>query len=1004
MPTAQAADGELNWAQRFGSAIGNDQGRDFAVDADGNVFITGIFGGTVDFDPSATINSLASNSNSLDVFVAKYNSAGAYVWARSFGSNVIDEALSIDVDSLGNVYSTGFFRNSADFDPGAGMATLTVAGTEDVFIWKLDSNGNFVWARQLGGSSSETGWGLRLDSNDNVVTVGTFAGTCDFDPRGSTSNLTSAGAADAFISKVSSSGAFVSAQRVGGTLGEVATSVAVDASNNVYVNGEFSSTNGDFDPGVGTFPLTNGGDRDVFTLKLESDGDLAWARAVGGTGADVGAGIELGDDGTIHISGYFNGTVDFDPSAAISNLVAPGLSGYVSKLDNNGAFIWAGMLGGTAIGMTVDPYGNLYTTGQFSGTADFDPGEGTVNRTSAGGGDVFVVKLNKNGHLDWARSMGGTGHDLGFGLRVGSTGFVYITGYFQGTADFDPNAGVVSLSSAGSFDGFFLSLSTPPDTTAPNVASIVPTTTGPTNADDISFTVTFDEEVQNFNDAADLVVTHTGTSSTGATFFGSGKTYTVTVNNIAGDGSFTMAVNTSSDVEDLAENALASTVTSAAVNMVNNAPVVSIGTADDTVVNSSDTVTFPITVTGASAVSLDSGDVTVNHSGTSGGSVSVLNGTTNAPSVEVTGVTGNGSYTITLAQGVATDTGNPSAAAGPSGAVTVDNQVPTLAIGAPTGTPLSSSGTATYPLTITGADTIDLQIADVSIQHAGTANGTIVVLNGATVAPSVQVSGLTGNGTATITIANLVATDAAGNSNEQTGPSSPVTVDNTAPTVSIGSPSDTSVNNAQTVSFTITVTGADDTELLAGDVTVNHSGTAGGTVNVVNPTSAAPTVEVSGVTGNGTYTISINPGIATDNVSNASLAAGPSSAVTVDNTAPVVTVDALATSDPNPALTGTVTDANGVAGVEVVVDGQNYTASVSPGQWSVVVTSPLDDGTYNVTASATDLVGNAGADNTTNELVVAASGPGVPVRWQGAALLLSVAGAILLRRTRRHRV
>jgi hypothetical protein len=308
---------------------------------------------------------------------------------------------------------------------------------------------------------------------------------------------------------------------------------------------------------------------------------------------------------------------------------------------------------------------------------DFDPGAGTVNLSSAGAQDIFVQKLDASGNLVWARGMGGTSDDVGFGIAVDSAGNVYTTGYFVGTADFDPGAGTVNLTSAGSFDIFVSKLSGPPDTTPPNAITITPATTGPTNATSVAFAVTFDEDVQNFNALADVALTHTGAASTGVSITGGPATYTATVTGISGDGSFTLAVNTGSDVEDLAGNALASSVTSAAVTIDNTPPGVSIGSPTGTPVNSGGTATYPITVSGASSVNLVSGNVTINHSGTAGGSVTVLNGTTASPSVQVTGVTGDGSYTISIAAGIASDAAtNTSLAAGPSAIVTVDNTDP----------------------------------------------------------------------------------------------------------------------------------------------------------------------------------------------------------------------------------------------------------------------------------------------------------------------------------------
>jgi hypothetical protein len=128
-------------------------------------------------------------------------------------------------------------------------------------------------------------------------------------------------------------------------------------------------------------------------------------------------------------------------------------------------FAWAAGMGGTGYdygyGIAVDASGNVYTTGSFEGTADFDPGSGVSNLTSAGDNDVFVRKLDASGNFLWARSMGGTGSDRGGGIAVDASGIVYTTGWFSSTVDFDPGAGTVNLTSAGARDIFVQKLSPP---------------------------------------------------------------------------------------------------------------------------------------------------------------------------------------------------------------------------------------------------------------------------------------------------------------------------------------------------------------------------------------------------------------------------------------------------------------------------------------------------------------------------------------------------------------
>jgi hypothetical protein len=205
------------------------------------------------------------------VFVSKLNSSGNFVWAKRLGGVGTDIGNAVFVDAAGNVHTTGYFRGTADFDPGVGTINLTSAGNQDIFISKLDSSGSFVWAKSLGGGNYDIGNAVFVDAAGNVHTTGYFSGTADFDPGVGTVNLTSAGGDDVFVSKLNSSGSFVWAKSFGSSSTDTANAVFVDASGNVYTTGYFSGT-ADFDPGVGTSSLTRAGESDVFVLKLDSSG------------------------------------------------------------------------------------------------------------------------------------------------------------------------------------------------------------------------------------------------------------------------------------------------------------------------------------------------------------------------------------------------------------------------------------------------------------------------------------------------------------------------------------------------------------------------------------------------------------------------------------------------------------------------------------------------------------------------------------------------------------
>ena len=169
-----------------------------------------------------------------------YAQQANFEWAKSFGGTSTDQGYSIALDSSGNVYTTGRFQGTADFDPGAGTNNLTAQGDYDVFIQKLDPSGNFLWAKSFGGTSYDVGYSIALDASGNIYTTGLFGGTVDFDPGAGTNNLTAQGNFDVFIQKLDPSGNFLWAKSFGGTSYDVGYSIALDASGNIYTTGYFS--------------------------------------------------------------------------------------------------------------------------------------------------------------------------------------------------------------------------------------------------------------------------------------------------------------------------------------------------------------------------------------------------------------------------------------------------------------------------------------------------------------------------------------------------------------------------------------------------------------------------------------------------------------------------------------------------------------------------------------------------------------------------------------------
>ena len=388
----------------------------------------------------------------------------SFGWAKKIGGASYDEGVSLTIDGNGNIYTTGNFSGTVDFDPGTGISNLTSAGDVDIYISKLDTNGNFVWAKRMGGTLSDSGKDIVLDGNGNIYSLGGFYGTVDFNPGAGINNLTSVGSSDIYISKLDVNGNYVWAKNVGGAAYDWENELIVDEAGNVYITGSFSGT-ADFDPGAGLYNLTSAGSDDIFIAKFDDDGNLVWAKSMGGANDDSGTSLALDDSGNLYSAGDFWGNADLDPGAGVYNLSSKGYYDiYISKLDMNGEFVWAKSVGGTATdsptGIEIDSAGYVYSTGSFHNTVDFDPGAGISNLTSNGYWDFYISKYDNNGNFVWARTLGGTLSDNSYGIELDTSGNVYTIGGFVSTVDFDPGIGIYNLSSAGNGDVFISSLDT----------------------------------------------------------------------------------------------------------------------------------------------------------------------------------------------------------------------------------------------------------------------------------------------------------------------------------------------------------------------------------------------------------------------------------------------------------------------------------------------------------------------------------------------------------------
>ena len=459
----------VEWAQLTGGTT-IDFSNDITTDLQGNVYTTGRFQGTVDFDPGPNTLNLTALGADIATFIMKQDASGNLIWAKAIGGNNLANAHSIAVDATGNVLVAGTFLKTVDFDPGLANRSMTSSGFngfEDGFILKLDSQGDYVWAKQFGGTDDDDGIkSVAVDQAENVYLLGTFTGTADFDPGFSTFILTAVNFyQDIFICKLDKNGDFEWANAMGGVWNDGVASIKVGSNGDVFAMGTFQDTV-DFDGGPGVSNLVSRGGRDAFLVKYNTQGGFQWARQMGGTSWDYGEAIALDSYGHIYSTGYFRETANFSTDTSVVALTSINDEDiFVSKMTTDGDLRWARRMGGSgndnAHGIAVDLKNHVYVTGAFSSNCDFDPSDTAIaSIISKGQADVFIAALDSSGHYQWANQLGGISTDQGNGVAVYANN-LYVAGYASNESDFDWAVGdTILLTSKGGYDAFRMKINT----------------------------------------------------------------------------------------------------------------------------------------------------------------------------------------------------------------------------------------------------------------------------------------------------------------------------------------------------------------------------------------------------------------------------------------------------------------------------------------------------------------------------------------------------------------
>ncbi len=473
----------FNYGHAAGTPNGSeDYGKSVTSDGNGNLYVLCDFISFIDMDPSYYGQAnFRTSTGTKDVILAKYNVTGQLVWSKQIGGKEEQTGMALDLDSSGNIYVLGNFKDTTDFDPSPAVAIQTTLGQSDIFVAKYDSSGNYIWAYRLGSSMNDQAYGIKVENNGTFYILGQTQGTIDMDPSLSTVNISGVGANLGFMSKYTSAGGLIFAKNVAA----YPVSFDVDGTGNIYITGSFYGTT-DMDPGPNVINKTSLGAADIFYLRYDAAGNYVSSFSIGSSVSEVGTSICLDRQGNICIAGKFNSTVDFNPGIGVSNLTATS-AGFVAKYTNSGIFLWADAIDGTSTAevssVKTDTSDNIYLTGIFVGTADFDPGAGVYNIDACPSSyDVFIQKLTPTGGFSWAKAFYSNLISYAGPLAIDNMNNLLCTGtFYEDTANFDHPYGNYMVVSNYSYSFFVNKIH--PNGTIINVLSADDSHGGPTSAD-----------------------------------------------------------------------------------------------------------------------------------------------------------------------------------------------------------------------------------------------------------------------------------------------------------------------------------------------------------------------------------------------------------------------------------------------------------------------------------------------------------------------------------------
>lgn len=413
------------------------------ADPEDNIIIGGHLSGDIDFDPGSGLG-IVETIGEDDGYVCKLDPSGEFQWVARFGGDETQAEWVQDLitDADGNIYVAGAFGGVADFDPGPGVAQFS-GGSQDGYLVKLSPAGELIWAKDIGGTSTDALSGLAMTEEGDIIVVGYVDIEATVDGNSIELGNTQSGG---LVASFQQDGTFNWARVLPSSGGRNVTDVCIGSDGSIYGCGIFSNTM-DLDPGPAAFPVVAVDVNDGFYFKLDATGAFVWGGRFGSTLEDWCYDMDVDQDGAIYLAGHFRGACTIGNGADITDIPLTTTSdALVARIDPDGTVGWAHGIpaSGRSHSVRAANDGEVLYSGYFANTTDFDLGPGVAEVTSQGSVDMFLARYTTSGDLVSVLTIGGTSGQTPRGLYLDGADVILASGYSIDVVDLDPGTEVLN--------------------------------------------------------------------------------------------------------------------------------------------------------------------------------------------------------------------------------------------------------------------------------------------------------------------------------------------------------------------------------------------------------------------------------------------------------------------------------------------------------------------------------------------------------------------------------